>query len=145
MRPFLGKLALVAPLVLVSPLAWGQYARHSPLMQHTDALPNIVRLVHLSIKPDDRDVFLQAATRMGERSQQEAGCVEYQVYEDVSARGKFLVSAEWTSAAAWEAHRQQAYTVEYLQQLPAWLATPAITTSYSAFGRTVTTVVPAGK
>ena len=145
MPTFLIKLALVAPLVFLSPLVWGQYARHSSLMHHTDEMPNIVRVTHLSIKTDDREVFLQAATRMGGLSQKEAGCVQYCVSEDVSTRGEFFVVAEWTSAAAWEAHRRQAYTVDYLRQLPAWLATPATTTGYSALGRTVTTLVPTGK
>lgn len=145
MPPFLVKLLLMIPLVLFPPLVWGQYARHSPLVQHVDETPNMVRLVHLSIKASVREAFLQAATHMAALSQKEAGCVAYRLYEDVSTRNTFLVSAEWTSAATWNAHRRQSYTGTYLQQLPSWLAEPATTTSYATSGRTVTTLLPTEK
>ncbi|WP_226163964.1 putative quinol monooxygenase [Hymenobacter terricola] len=138
------KFFLALTLTFASHMAFGQYARHSPLLLRPEALP-VVRLTRLPIQAEHREEYLRAANQLAVASRKEAGCVSYHLYEDASAPNTFLVVGEWAGEGALQAHHRQPYTVAYLQQLPQWLAAPTTTTAYETRRRTLTTVAPNAK
>lgn len=138
-------LALLASLVLTTTRVAGQVQRNSGLLHprgETGPAGLVLFTAKLPIRPESREVFLTAATTMGGLVRQEAGCLDFSLYEDPAARGTFFLVEEWASEAALAAHRRLAYEQAYQQQLMALLAATATTTVYRVNARTVLPLLP---
>ena len=55
----------------------------------------VVQLVKASIKPDQRDRWLQAIRWNAEQTRAEDGCQGYQVAEDLEAPNNFMIVELW--------------------------------------------------
>lgn len=60
----------------------------------------IVQIVKASIKPDQRDRWLEVIERNATQTRAEEGCQSYQVAEDVEAPNNFVIVELWTSLDA---------------------------------------------
>jgi quinol monooxygenase YgiN len=126
-------LALTVSLALSTTRATGQVSRITGLLHpSSEARPATLVLytAKLPIRPESREVFLTAATALGELVRREAGCLDFALYEAPRARGTFFLVEEWANEMALATHRRQPYEQACQQQLPALLAAPATATAY---------------
>ena len=67
----------------------------------------------IDIKPEKHDDAVIAAQKMVAATEQEAGCITYRFYEDISQPNRFLVYEQWESAENLKAHFQTPHTAEF--------------------------------
>ena len=73
------------------------------------------------IKPERRQAAIDAALRMQQATQAEAGCVAYHFYASLEDPNLFFVFEEWESEKALERHFQTAHMEAFQRQLPEFL------------------------
>ena len=138
-------LALTVPLALSTTQATGQVSRNTGLLHPSSEVRPAALVLHtvkLPIWPESHEVFLTAATALGELVRQEAGCLDFVLYKAPGARGTFFQVEEWANETALAAHRRQPYEQAYQQQLPALLAAPATATVYQVSACSVQPLLP---
>jgi quinol monooxygenase YgiN len=64
----------------------------------------IIQLVRASIKPEQRDRWLEVIGRNATRTRAEAGCQGYQVAEDLETPNHFVIVELWTNLDAVKDH-----------------------------------------
>lgn len=64
----------------------------------------IVQVIKASIRPDQRDRWLEVIKQNAERTRGEEGCEGYQVAEDLEASNTFVIVEHWSSMDAVHAH-----------------------------------------
>jgi quinol monooxygenase YgiN len=64
----------------------------------------VVQLVRASIKPEQRDRWLEVIRRNGADTRAEEGCEGYQIAEDLERPNTFVIVELWTDLAAVQAH-----------------------------------------
>lgn len=76
----------------------------------------------VAVRPDRREQAAEAARKMVEATQKEAGCREYNFYWDVRDPNLIHVFEIWESDEALNAHFQTPHMAEFAQALPDVLA-----------------------
>jgi quinol monooxygenase YgiN len=64
----------------------------------------IVQVVKVSIKPEQRDRWLDLVRANAAQTRAEEGCTSYQISEDIDTRNNFVIVEEWTSVEAQYSH-----------------------------------------
>lgn len=60
----------------------------------------VIQIVHVSIKPDEREAWLELVQANAERTRAEEGCENYQIGEDIEASNDFVIVEQWASLDA---------------------------------------------
>ncbi len=73
------------------------------------------------VSTDDarRDALLEVAQRVAAASREEAGCIDYRVYEDTEQPNRFVFVEEWHSEEALQQHFRTAHIATFMQAIPA--------------------------
>jgi quinol monooxygenase YgiN len=64
----------------------------------------IIQIVRASIKPEQRDRWLEVIERNATQTRADEGCQSYQVAEDLEAPNNFVIVELWTSLEAVKNH-----------------------------------------
>jgi quinol monooxygenase YgiN len=64
----------------------------------------VVQIVRVSIRPDERERWLDVLQRNAAQTRAEEGCESYQISEDLETPNRFLIVEEWTTLDAQYAH-----------------------------------------
>jgi quinol monooxygenase YgiN len=64
----------------------------------------LVQLLRASIKPEQRDRWLEVIRRNAARTRTEEGCEGYQVAEDLESPNNFVIVEQWANLDAVHAH-----------------------------------------
>jgi quinol monooxygenase YgiN len=64
----------------------------------------IVQVIRASIKPEQRDRWLEVIQRNAAQTRTEDGCERYQVAEDLEAPNNFLIVEHWANLDAVHTH-----------------------------------------
>jgi (4S)-4-hydroxy-5-phosphonooxypentane-2,3-dione isomerase len=74
--------------------------------------------VHFHIKPEFSDAFAKAVTRQAVNSKtNETDCLQFDVGRSATDPNHFFLYEVYTSAAAFEAHRQTPYFAEFTKTI----------------------------
>ena len=90
----------------------------------------IVIAGNVTVKPDRRDEWIEAALAMSRASQAEDGCVTYRFYADLEDPNLMLLFEVWESEEALEAHFKTEHMAVYRSQIPDLVAGPSKLTRY---------------
>ncbi|NJO71895.1 MAG: antibiotic biosynthesis monooxygenase [Oscillatoriales cyanobacterium RM1_1_9] len=95
----------------------------------------MVVIAYLKVKPEDRQTFLDVATRTAQATnEKEPGANTYIFYEDQNTPNLFFFFEEWQDQASFEAHLEQPHTQELTEQYAEILAEPADVKIYTIQG-----------
>ncbi len=80
-----------------------------------------VIVVTLQAKPEGRDAFLKAAVEDGQGStQNEPGCLRFDVYNDQSDPNKFVFVEVYKDEAAFQAHTEAPHFIKWRDTTADW-------------------------
>ena len=82
----------------------------------------VVLLARTSIKPEERDRWLELVSAVSESSRAEEGCAAYRVYEDVERPNDFVFVEQWRSLDALRAHFRSSHFGALFGTLPTFVA-----------------------
>ncbi len=90
-------------------------------------MPHMLKVVAKQfVKADKLEEFLPLAKLLVEETnKKDAGCIKYEMFQDVSAPLIVTVIEEWESQEALDAHSKSKHFQELLPQLGAMCAKPA--------------------
>ena len=83
-----------------------------------------VTLVHVTVKPDHIDDFIEATRRNHEASVQEPGNRRFDVLQSPDAPEQFVLYEAYTSAENAQAHKQTAHYLAWRDTVADWMAVP---------------------
>jgi quinol monooxygenase YgiN len=78
----------------------------------------------IPIKPESRELALEAMRKVTRLTHSDAGCLQYHFYADLEDPNMLHVFEEWESAEALTLHLQQPHTLEFLGAIGAIAAGP---------------------
>lgn len=81
-----------------------------------------VLVVHLKVKPENVDKFMQALQANAREARKEAGCRHFDVLVDPDDRTKVLLYEVYNDDKAFEAHQQTPHFKKYLAEAVPLLA-----------------------
>jgi quinol monooxygenase YgiN len=84
----------------------------------------IVVVGRVSTDTDRRDELLRVGQTVARASRQEAGCINYRIYEDTENANDFVFVEEWESEAALQAHFGTQHIAEFMAAIQATLTAP---------------------
>lgn len=82
-------------------------------------------IAHLVAKPERIDEARAFLLRLVEQTRTEAGCVNYDLHQDVENPLEFTFYENWVDRAAWELHNAMPYLQELGRRAPELFAVPA--------------------
>jgi quinol monooxygenase YgiN len=91
-------------IVSVSALVAGCSANKQAAVNQSVENPKMMIIAKVSVKPDKTRDFIVAAKEIIEKSNKEAGCSFYQLYQDPYDNAKFVFVEEYRNQAAVDAH-----------------------------------------
>jgi quinol monooxygenase YgiN len=84
----------------------------------------IVVVGRVSTDADKRDELLRVGQTVARASREEAGCINYRIYEDTENANEFVFVEEWESDEALQAHFRTVHTAEFMAAIQATLTAP---------------------
>ena len=84
----------------------------------------IVTLVHVHVKPDHMDDFLQAASINHLRSVKEPGNLRFDILQDALNPAKFVFYEAYQDEEAAAAHKKTSHYLEWKDTVADWMAAP---------------------
>ena len=84
----------------------------------------IVVVGRVSTDASKRDQLIEVAQKVASASREEAGCVDYRVFEDTEQPNKFVFVEEWKGPEALEQHFRTPHIAEFMQAVQATLTAP---------------------
>ena len=84
----------------------------------------VVVLARVSIKPEERDQWLDLVSAVAAPSRAETGCEGYLIYEDIERSNDFIFVEQWRSLDALRSHFQTPYFAQFFGALPSVVAGP---------------------
>jgi quinol monooxygenase YgiN len=84
----------------------------------------VIQLVNVSIRPDQRDKWLELIRMNAAHTRAEEGCESYQISEDLETPTNFLIVERWTSLEAQYDHFRRPEFGELMGALGDVLAAP---------------------
>jgi quinol monooxygenase YgiN len=72
-------------------------------------------IVRFEPQPGKEAAFREELQRVMEASRQEAGCVDFEVFESVREPRTFAIHSEWADEAAFDLHAELPHTVRFLR------------------------------
>ena len=94
-------------------------------LQATDTDYGMMILANLTVKPEKVKAFTEAAKEIIEKSNKEAGCKFYQLYQDPYDNAKFVFVEEYKNQAAVDAHFASDYFKAFGPKISDMVAEPA--------------------
>jgi quinol monooxygenase YgiN len=79
-------------------------------------------IARFTLKPGHQQAFLTLCTPLIEITQQEAGCLYYQLFADNTNAQKLIMMESWESDAALQAHLDAAHTQAFFRDSASHLA-----------------------
>lgn len=83
-----------------------------------------VTLVHVSVKPEYLNDFIEATRANHESSVKEAGCCRFDVLQAVNEANQFILYEAYTTAEAAAAHKQTAHYLTWRDTVAKMMAKP---------------------
>ncbi len=83
-----------------------------------------VTLVHVRVKPEHIDDFIQATRANHEGSVQEPGCLRFDVLQHPEDPGYFILYEAYRSEADARAHKETAHYLTWRETVADWMAEP---------------------
>jgi quinol monooxygenase YgiN len=84
----------------------------------------VIQLVNVSIRPEQRDRWLELIRMNAAQTRAEEGCESYQISEDLETPNSFVVVERWTSLEAQYDHFRRRQFGELMGALSDVLAAP---------------------
>ena len=84
----------------------------------------VIQLVRVSIRPEQREKWLEAIRTNAAQSRAEAGCESYQVSEDLETANTFAIVERWTDLEAQYDHFRSPDFGKLMEELGDVLAGP---------------------
>lgn len=84
----------------------------------------IVTLVHVYVKPEFIDQFIEITRANHEASVLETGNFRFDVLQDAQDPGKFVLYEAYASEAAAGAHKETAHYAKWRDTVASWMAKP---------------------
>lgn len=95
----------------------------------------IILKAELTIHTEEKERFLEHMQTLIAESRQEVGCLSFGCYEDVSARGTFLILQEWESWDALNLHESSAHLAHFKVQVRPMIASRDAARVYTISGQ----------
>ena len=83
-----------------------------------------VTLVHVWVKPESVDAFIEASRRNHEASVKESGNRRFDILQDANDPAKFVLYEAYASAEDAAAHKQTAHYLEWRETVADMMAQP---------------------
>lgn len=83
-----------------------------------------VTLVHVTVKPENIDAFIDATRRNHEASMREPGNRRFDVLQSSDDPARFVLYEAYASAADAQAHKQTAHYLAWREAVADWMAEP---------------------
>ncbi len=84
----------------------------------------VVQVVKVSVRPEQRDQWLDAVRMNAAQTRSEEGCKSYEISEDLETPNKFLIVEEWTTLEAQYNHFRNPEFGQLMSSLSDLLAAP---------------------
>ncbi len=84
----------------------------------------LVTLVHVHVKPEHVDDFIEATRRNHEGSVQEPGNLRFDVLQSAEDPTRFVLYEAWRDEAAMAAHKETAHYLAWRETVADWMAEP---------------------
>jgi len=91
-----------------------------------------VRLVHIHVKPEHVEAFIELTRRNHEGSVQEPGNLRFDVLRSADDPTRFLLYEWYASDEAALAHRETPHFAAWMEAVPDWLVEPRHADAYEA-------------
>ena len=82
-------------------------------------------IAEFTVKSDKVEEFLNAAKPLVKGSNEEAGCLKYELHKDLKSDNVFFMVEEWKDQAAIDSHNQSAHYTSIVPKLAAFMAQEA--------------------
>jgi quinol monooxygenase YgiN len=86
----------------------------------------IVLVVKLEVQEGKKEEFIEIAKLMVEGSQQEAGNIEYNLYEELNERNTVAFIEKWKDQEALDFHEKQEHFIKNIGKLKALCSKPPV-------------------
>jgi quinol monooxygenase YgiN len=78
---------------------------------------NLTLIVHLKARPG-KEQELEATLRgLVAPTRQEAGCINYDLFQDNASPGEFALYENWAAVPEWEAHMKTPHLVDFVARV----------------------------
>jgi (4S)-4-hydroxy-5-phosphonooxypentane-2,3-dione isomerase len=84
----------------------------------------IVTCVHVSVKPDRIDDFIQACKENHYQAIRESGNIRFDILQGIEDQTKFLLYEAYESEDCAAAHKKTAHYLHWREQVADWMAEP---------------------
>jgi quinol monooxygenase YgiN len=84
----------------------------------------IVVVARVQTDVERRDELIRLGQTVAAASREEAGCLNYTLYEDTESRNHFVMVEEWEDDEALQRHFKTAHIAEFMSAMPATLVAP---------------------
>ena len=81
-------------------------------------------LVHVQVKPEFIDTFIQATRQNHENSVKERGNLRFDILQDASDKTKFILYEAYENEEAVVAHKQTSHYLKWRDAVAGWMAKP---------------------
>jgi autoinducer 2-degrading protein len=90
-----------------------------------------VTIVHVSVKPDHIDDFIEASRQNHEASVMEAGNRRFDVLQSAEDPARFVLYEAYESAAEAAKHKETAHYMKWRETVADWMAQPRRGVAYN--------------
>lgn len=84
----------------------------------------IVTFVHVWVKPEHIDDFIQASNENHQHSIREPGNLRFDLVQDATDPGKFVIYEAYESDQSAAAHKETAHYKKWREEVAEWMAQP---------------------
>ena len=81
-------------------------------------------LVHVHVKPEFIDAFIEATSENHENSVKERGNLRFDILQDASDRARFILYEAYENEEAVVAHKQTSHYLKWRDTVTGWMAKP---------------------
>jgi quinol monooxygenase YgiN len=86
----------------------------------------VIVIAQLEAKPQFSTEFRAALTPLIAATQQEAGCLRYQLHQSLDNPHGWMLHEEWESDAALKAHQQTPHFIAFVANTEHWFASSTV-------------------
>ena len=74
--------------------------------------------------PSKRAQLIEVAQKVASASREEAGCIDYRVFEDTEQPNRFVFVEEWEGEEALQQHFRTSHIAEFMQAIQSTITAP---------------------
>lgn len=79
-------------------------------------------IAKLEVRGDQTGEFLRVFNELAEATKKEAGCIQYEMYQDEGSASTFVLLEQWTNKASFDAHLESEHFKRIIPLISACLA-----------------------